>query len=119
MDVPTRQSYTMAVVDPDERSAAAGVTGIARSLGVGRRRRSIAAPAAHRRRRSSGLPFVIAGALKIVYDLLLYRRFRPSARPRSACGAPDRARAPVAGLARGPGPARQSAGYRALVSRPG
>ena len=34
MDVPTRQSYTMAVVAPDERSAAAGVTGIARSLGV-------------------------------------------------------------------------------------
>jgi predicted MFS family arabinose efflux permease len=34
MDVPTRQSYTMAIVSPDERSAAAGVTGIARSLGV-------------------------------------------------------------------------------------
>jgi predicted MFS family arabinose efflux permease len=33
MDVPTRQSYTMAVVDPDERSAAAGVTGIARTTG--------------------------------------------------------------------------------------
>ena len=39
MDVPTRQSYTMAVVAPDERSAAAGVTGIARSLG----RRRVAA----------------------------------------------------------------------------
>ena len=35
MDVPTRQSYTMAVVDPDERSAAAGVTGIARTTGRG------------------------------------------------------------------------------------
>ncbi|HEY3288782.1 MAG TPA: MFS transporter, partial [Anaerolineae bacterium] len=34
MDVPTRQSYTMAVVEPDERSAAAGVTGIARTLGA-------------------------------------------------------------------------------------
>ena len=34
MDVPTRQSYTMAVVAPDERSAAAGVTGIARTLGA-------------------------------------------------------------------------------------
>ena len=34
MDVPTRQSYTMAVVAPDERSAASGVTGIARSLGA-------------------------------------------------------------------------------------
>ena len=34
MDVPTRQSYTMAVVEPDERSAAAGVTGIARTAGA-------------------------------------------------------------------------------------
>ncbi|HKI53111.1 MAG TPA: MFS transporter, partial [Anaerolineales bacterium] len=34
MDVPTRQSYTMAVVDPDERSAASGVTAIARSVGA-------------------------------------------------------------------------------------
>ena len=34
MDVPTRQSYVMAVVDPDERSAAAGVTAIARTTGA-------------------------------------------------------------------------------------
>src|SRR5512140_1125291 len=34
MDVPTRQSYTMAVVSPDERSAASGVTSIARSVGA-------------------------------------------------------------------------------------
>ena len=34
MDVPTRQSYTMAVVDPDERSAAAGITGVARTIGA-------------------------------------------------------------------------------------
>ena len=33
MDVPTRQAYTMAVVRPDERSAAAGVTAVARSVG--------------------------------------------------------------------------------------
>jgi len=33
MDVPTRQSYTVAVVSPDDRSAASGVTGVARSLG--------------------------------------------------------------------------------------
>jgi MFS family permease len=74
MDVPTRQSYTMAIVDPDERSAAAGVTGIARSLGVA------AAPliAAPLLVGSAfiGAPFVIAGSLKIVYDLLLYRGFR-------------------------------------------
>ncbi len=34
MDVPTRQSYTMAIVAPEERSAAAGVTGVARTSGV-------------------------------------------------------------------------------------
>jgi predicted MFS family arabinose efflux permease len=78
MDVPTRQSYTMAIVEPDERSAAAGVTGIARSLGVAVSP-LIAAPllvgSAY-----IGAPFVIAGSLKIVYDLLLYRGFR-STRP--------------------------------------
>ncbi len=73
MDVPTRQSYTMAVVDPDERSAAAGVTGIARSVGAATSQ-LIAAPLY-----ASGfasLPFVLGGGLKIVYDLLLYRSFR-------------------------------------------
>jgi MFS family permease len=72
MDVPTRQSYTMAVVAPDERSAASGVTTIARSLGA-----SISPVL-------SGVllgiyaaaPFFLAGGLKIVYDILLYRRFQ-------------------------------------------
>ncbi len=73
MDVPTRQSYTMAVVAPDERSAAAGVTGIARSVGAA------LAPLASAPLIGgvalAGLPFVIAGSLKIAYDLLLYRSF--------------------------------------------
>jgi MFS family permease len=74
MDVPTRQSYTMAVVAPDERSAASGVTAIARSVGAS------VSPAL------TGLlfsipvlfnaPFFLAGGLKIIYDLLLYREFR-------------------------------------------
>jgi len=72
MDVPTRQSYVVAVVSPDERSAAAGMTTIARSLGAA------VSPAL------SGLllvavpgaPFVISGGLKILYDLLLYRGFK-------------------------------------------
>jgi MFS family permease len=74
MDVPTRQSYTMAVVSADERSAASGVTGIARSLGAA------LSPAL------TGLfftipgllslPFFLSGGLKIVYDLLLYRSFQ-------------------------------------------
>lgn len=74
MDVPTRQSYIMAVVAPDERSAAAGVTTIARSLGASLSPTLsgifIANPV------SLGLPFYAAGCLKIVYDLLLYRGFR-------------------------------------------
>jgi MFS family permease len=74
MDVPPRQSYTMAVVIPDERSAAGGVTGIARSIGA-----AISPvftgiflgnPAL------LGLPFFAAGGLKVIYDVLLYRSFR-------------------------------------------
>lgn len=74
MDVPTRQSYTMAVVRPEERSAAGGVTGIARSLGA-----AISPSLAGPMLASSSLlplPFFIAGGLKIIYDLSLYRSFR-------------------------------------------
>jgi MFS family permease len=78
MDVPTRQSYVMAVVDPDERSAAAGVTGIARTVGA-----AISPSIASVLIASAGtaaIPFFLAGGLKIVYDLLVYRDFR-SIRP--------------------------------------
>jgi MFS family permease len=74
MDVPTRQSYVMAVVDPDERSAAAGVTGIARTTGA-----AISPSISSVLVASAGyaaLPFFLAGGLKIAYDLLLYREFR-------------------------------------------
>jgi MFS family permease len=73
MDVPTRQSYTMAVVDPDERTAAAGLTNVARSTAsalsptVTGWAFSVAA---------LGLPFFIAGVLKVVYDLLIFVSFR-------------------------------------------
>jgi MFS family permease len=79
MDVPTRQSYTMSVVDPDERSAAAGITGMARSAGAAVAP-AIATPLVAAPILLGGLPFVIAGTLKIAYDLLLWRRFR-SQRP--------------------------------------
>jgi MFS family permease len=73
MDVPTRQSYTVAVVSPDERSAAAGVTGVARSVGAALPPALatflVGVPAL------AGLPFFLAGGIKIVYDLLLYRSF--------------------------------------------
>lgn len=76
MDVPTRQAYTMAVVRPDERSAAAGVTAVARSVGA-----SISPMLATLLVGSTGMmsvPFFLAGGLKIVYDLLLYRAFASS-----------------------------------------
>jgi MFS family permease len=79
MDVPTRQSYVMSVVDPDERSAAAGVTGIARTTGA-----AISPSISTVLIASAGLaslPFFLAGGLKIAYDLLLYREFR-SVRPK-------------------------------------
>jgi MFS family permease len=73
MDVPTRQSYTVAVVSPDERSAASGVTGVARSLGAAVS--PMLATALMAVPSLAGVPFFLAGGVKIAYDLLLYRRF--------------------------------------------
>jgi len=73
MDVPTRQSYTVAVVSPDERSAASGVTGVARS--VGSAISPMLATALIGVPSLAGVPFFLAGGVKIVYDLLLYRSF--------------------------------------------
>ncbi len=84
MDVPTRQSYVMAVVEPGERSAAAGVTGIARTTGAAVSP-ILSAPLVA----SSGLtalPFFLAGGLKIVYDLLLYRAFTSGRAPDERTG---------------------------------
>jgi MFS family permease len=82
MDVPTRQSYTMAVVAPDERSAAAGVTGIARTVGA-----SIAPLVAgplYAVPALSSIPFLVSGGLKILYDLALWRDFRKLRPPEEA-----------------------------------
>lgn len=73
MDVPTRQSYTMAVVSPEERSAAGGITGVARTMGAAVS--PFFAGLLFARPALIGFPFFIAGGLKIVYDLLLYRKF--------------------------------------------
>ncbi len=73
MDVPARQSYLMAVVQPDERSAAGGVTGLAKSLA------SAISPPITGALFAAGwmsAPFAAAGLLKIVYDLALWRGFR-------------------------------------------
>jgi MFS family permease len=73
MDVPTRQSYLMAVVRPEERSAAAGITGVARTIGASLSPWFVGLMFA--RPSWINLPFFIAGTLKILYDLLLYREF--------------------------------------------
>jgi MFS family permease len=72
MDVPTRQAYVVAVVDPDERTAAAAYTNTARYV-VRPLGPLIAGPIITV---SLGAPFVIAGVLKSVYDLGLYALFR-------------------------------------------
>ncbi|MGA9297514.1 MAG: MFS transporter [Nitrososphaeraceae archaeon] len=73
MDVPTRQSYIVAVVREDERTISAGITNISRNvtqaispslIGVLINSLSLAAP------------FIIGGALKVVYDVALYLNFR-------------------------------------------
>jgi predicted MFS family arabinose efflux permease len=74
MDVPTRQSYTMAVVAPEERAAAAGVTGVARTTGAALS--PLFAGLLFSHPALINVPFYIAGVLKITYDLLLYRAFR-------------------------------------------
>jgi hypothetical protein len=74
MDVPTRQSYTMAVVNPEERSAAAGVLGVTRSTAAAISP-SLAAPL-YGSATLLNAPFLITGLVKIAYDLALYKGFR-------------------------------------------
>ena len=73
MDVPARQSYIMAVVTPEERSAAAGITGVARTIGAAIS--PVLVGFLFARPSLINLPFFIAGTLKIAYDLLLYLEF--------------------------------------------
>jgi len=79
MDVPTRQSYIMAVVKPEERSAAGGITGVARTIGAALA--PVFAGFLYARPSLMSVPFIIAGALKIIYDLLLYRGFAAAQPP--------------------------------------
>ena len=87
MDVPTRQSYVMAVVDPHERSAASGITGVARTTGAAIS--PLVAGILFARPALISVPFFIAGALKIAYDLLLFRAFRAIRPPEDATSGPS------------------------------
>ena len=74
MDVPARQSYIVAVVNEDERTAAAGITNISRNVA-----QSISPSIAGYILQSVSFlaaPFLIGGLLKIVYDVLLYVNFK-------------------------------------------
>jgi hypothetical protein len=74
MDVPTRQSYIVAIVREEERTPAAGMTNISRNISqavspslTGFILQALPALSA---------PFVVGGALKIAYDIALYLNFR-------------------------------------------
>jgi predicted MFS family arabinose efflux permease len=84
MDVPTRQSYVVAVVRPEERTVAAGITHLVR-MGAW----AVAPAVAGFLMRDTGLatPLVVGAGMKIVYDVLLYvafRRVRPPEEQRPA-----------------------------------
>jgi MFS family permease len=78
MDVPTRSAYTMAVVDPDERTATAGITGLARatSMSVGPLFSSLFLVPF-----GIGVPLMACGLLKFAYDLSLFGLFRSRPTP--------------------------------------
>ena len=83
MDVPTRQSYVLAIVRPEERTYASGITNLTRNLGwaagpfiAGVVMQHVALAA----------PLFIGGSLKIVYDVLLYRSFKAIRPPEETVG---------------------------------
>jgi MFS family permease len=84
LDVPTRQSYTMAVVSTDERAAAAGVTGMARTVGASLA--PVLAGPLYAVPALAWVPFAVCGALKIGYDLALWRAFAAVKPPEERTG---------------------------------
>jgi len=74
MDVPTRQSYIVAIVSEDERTAASGLTNVSRNIA------QTISPSLFGYIFQSSLslaaPFVLGGVIKIIYDLALYLNFR-------------------------------------------
>jgi MFS family permease len=81
MDAPTSQSYTMAIVGPEERSAMAAATSVSRSAGIAA---GPAAAAALWGAASASAPFVVGGVVKIIYDLTLWCFFRQMKPPEEA-----------------------------------
>ena len=92
MDVPTRQSYTMAIVPPESRMAMAGVTNLGRNI---TQTISPGLAGAIANVTSLGAPFIIGAGFKLVYNAALYWQFRsiraPEERGRGAAGGEGRA----------------------------
>jgi len=89
MDVPTRQSYLAALVNPTERTFASGITNLARNvfwvLGSG-------VAGLMMRVTTFSAPLLVGGAARVTYDVLLYRSFRglrPSEETMPSAGQPD------------------------------
>lgn len=91
MDVPARTSYMMAIVDDDERTAASTITNQAKLVG------SSLGPLAAGLMGMTTAPFVVAGVLKISYDLALYRLFRRLEPPEEGATPEPKPTADVAG----------------------
>ena len=85
MDVPTRQAYIAAMVDPEERTAAAAFTNTARYVA---RPFGPAVGAVLMNNVAFGAPFVVAGGVKCVYDLLVWRMFKRVPLPESEAAIP-------------------------------
>lgn len=83
MDVPTRQSYVMAVVKPEERTLASGVTHLVRQAGW-----AVAPVIAglFMETLTLGMPLIVGGVMKIAYDVLLYRSFKHLRPPEESIG---------------------------------
>lgn len=84
MDVPTRQSYVMAVVRPEERTVASGITHIVR---VGAWAVAPSFAGALMQSVALGIPIMIGAGMKIAYDLLLYAAFRKAKPPEETAAA--------------------------------
>jgi predicted MFS family arabinose efflux permease len=101
MDVPARQAYVTALVDPEERTAAAAFTNTARyvvrpfgAAGAGLLMQSVAV----------GAPFVVAGVLKSLYDVLVFARFRRVPLPEEHPGGRTEPKTETGTSAEPPGP---------------
>jgi len=78
MDVPARQAYVAMVVEPDERSAAGGITNIVRTIGLTISPLLVGLMVRNPSSFWFSMPFITSGALKVLYDVTLYYLFKRS-----------------------------------------